>query len=201
MPSKQTIFWGFIFCLITMLSGCTSLSLPTGNAPCKKEPYAKRYKALQHIHRFDITGSFSLRQPNRSIIAAYDWQQRHQETRLRIHSSLDLYGVVITYSPHRTQLSSGKQMYTASSPEQLMRQQLGWHLPISNLLYWLRGMPAPAPYRAKYDACEHLIELQQQGFLIRFSHYTTLGAFDLPQSLELFSNNLTLKIVIKQWKL
>ena len=40
------------------------------------------------------------------------------------------------------QTSDGKR-YNAASPEQLLAEQWGFHLPVSNMKYWVRGLPVP----------------------------------------------------------
>ena len=38
---------------------------------------------------------------------------------------------------------AGQGRFEADSPEALVEAQLGWQLPVSHLLWWVRGLPAP----------------------------------------------------------
>jgi len=186
-----------------MFIGCTSLKVPSvGHITYHKESWQQRRKALAQIQRWNIDGAFSIQQASRSAIASYEWKQRSSSYNIRIHSSLNIYTADIVGKPgYVTLQQSNKQRYSARTPEQLMQKQLGWHLPISNLFYWMRGLPAPDKHQAKFDAFGHLIYLQQAGWRVRFSNYLPVGKVDLPRTLELHSKQLAVKIVIKHWKL
>ncbi|ATN75106.1 lipoprotein insertase outer membrane protein LolB [Coxiella burnetii] len=185
-----------------LISGCTTLRLPNQSTSVyHQQTWAQRYYDLSRISQWNIDGAFSIQQPGKTIIAAYDWQQKGMNYRIRIHSSLDIYSVNISGRPGMVTLwRSPRQHYTASTPEQLMQQQLGWQLPLSNLYYWIRGIPAPGAYQADFDTYTHLIALQQSGWHICFSQYTTVGSVDLPRTLQLSNGPLAVKIVVKHWQ-
>ena len=82
-----------------------------------------------------------------------------------------------------------------------MQQQLGWRLPLSNLFYWMRGLPAPGNYQADFDRYGHLTLLSQMGWQVHYANYVSVGSVDLPQILELTQAELYVKIVIKRWKI
>ena len=51
-------------------------------------------------------------------------------------------------TPDRTPRRRGPEVanqgrYEAPSPEALLEEQLGWQLPVSHLVWWVRGLPAP----------------------------------------------------------
>lgn len=83
-----------------------------------------------------------------------------------------------------------------------MYRALGWALPVSQLQYWIKSMPAPhLPYQAQYDAYGHITVLKQAGNVIHYQRYQTLpNKVDVPQLLSLQNNRLFAKIVIKQFK-
>ena len=194
---------GCLIGTLTLLSGCTTLKLPTGpQTTFKKQSWQQRRLALEKVQRWKIDGAFSIRQPNNSSIANYEWQQSGKTYNIRINSSLGIYSVVIAGKPGRITLRrSDNKSFSARSPEQLMQQQLGWRLPLSNLFYWLRGLPAPGKYQPRFGRYGHLVNLQQQGWHVQFSQYVTVNGVDMPRILQLQSGNLTVRIAIKHWKI
>ena len=173
----------FVFAIALLINGCTTLRLPSQpTSTYQTQSWQQRYQALSRISRWSIDGAFSIQQPGKTVMAAYDWQQKARNYHIRVHSSLDIYSVNISGRPGMVLLwRSPKERYTARTPEQLMQSQLGWQLPISNLYYWMRGIPAPGAYRANFDPYGHLIILQQNGWYIRFSQYTPIGPIELPR--------------------
>ena len=91
-------------------------------------------------------------------------------------------------------------MYHAATPEALLATRADLQLPISDLKYWIRSMPAPnSQYNAKYDEFGHLVYLQQAGWQIRFEDFITVGGVDVPQKIIMSHPGLTVRIVVKKW--
>ena len=187
---------------MTLITGCVRVDLPTQPSPLayKKQSWAQRHHALMQLHHWNIDGAFSVQRPDKSVIANYTWQQAGNDFSIHISSSLDAYSALIRGEPgHVTLWRSDRQSFSANNPEQLMQQQLGWSLPLSNLFYWIRGLPAPGKYQARYDHFGHVIALWQRGWQVQFSNYWPLGNVDVPRTLLLNHAHLTAKIVIKHW--
>lgn len=191
-----------IFPLISAwLSGCATLTLPSETpVHFNKIPWTTRQAELMTIKNWDIAGAFSLREPKQTVIANYEWQQTNKNYVIQIHSSLNVYSVAITGDENNVVLwRSRTEHYSAPTPEILLQQQLGWQLPISNLYYWIRGLPAPGRYHTQLDAYGHISNLTQQGWKIEFQRYTTVNNIDVPEMLQLTRQNLAVKIVVKTW--
>ena len=204
MQLRSWLIAGSMASIIALFSGCTSLSLPSGpQSTFQKQSWQHRHVALATIQHWDITGAISIRQPNHSSIANYTWQQQSGKTyRLRIYSSLGAYSVVIAGKPgHITLQSANNKTSSASNPEQLMQEELGWRLPLSNLFYWMRGLPAPGKYHALFDSYGHITSLKQGGWQVQFSEYVTVKNVDLPRILQLTNGPLIVRIAIKQWEI
>ncbi|WP_100622552.1 lipoprotein insertase outer membrane protein LolB [Candidatus Coxiella mudrowiae] len=185
--------------------GCTpTLRLPTQPTVTytyQAQSWQKHYHALSQFSLWNIDGAFSIQEPGRTIIAEYEWQQKGTNYHIRIHSTLGIYSVEISGRPGMVMLwRSSQEHYTTRTPEQLLQQQLGWQLPVSNLYYWVRGIPAPGIYHGNFDSYGHLTVLQQKGWSIRFSRYSTIDSI-VPYTLILNKGPFTIKIIIKSWQL
>ncbi len=185
-----------------LLSSCTNLSVPQPTSTYQQKPWYLRSQALKRINQWHAQGAFSIHQPNKTVIATYDWQQRDQNYHIRIQSSFNTYSINITGRPGMVMLwRSNKEHFTATTPERLMQEQLGWRLPISDLHYWILGLPAPGMDHREYDDYGHLSVLMQNGFTVKFFDYTTVGKVDLPQMLLMTNGHVELRIAIKHWHL
>lgn len=193
-----------LFMPMLLLMGCVNLDVPKqGKQQFAFENKWQRQAALKEISRWKIRGALSVQQPGESEIANYNWQQRGRRNyRIELASSLNLYQIVITGNQGRVVLRRGKQPpLKASSPERLLQKSVGWVLPVSNLYYWVRGLPAPGQHQARYDRYGHLSTLAQSGWRIRYRSYTNLGRQDLPRKMELQRGRLKVTFVVKSWKL
>ena len=185
-----------------VLNGCTELQLLNQAPIYDQKTWKQRYQYLKHITQWNISGTFSIYQPNKMIIASYNWQQKGQNYHIRIYSSLAAYSVDIFGRPGLALWHSLKNSYTANTSEQLMRQQLGWQLPLHDLFYWIRGIPTVSRCcHSNFDVYCHLITLQQNGWCVRFSKYISVGLVDFPCVLQLSNNQIKVKIFVKNWQL
>lgn len=201
MRTSYSIRLALVFFSI-LLSGCTTLSVPKKTTHFTYQPWTERKKQLEQIENWHLNGAFSVQQAKSNTIANYYWQQHGQRYDIQIHSALDLYSLQIQGKPHQVILKESQQKTVrAASAEALMQRRLGWSLPIADLTYWIRGLPAPAPQQSKHDRYGHLTQLIQQGWNVHFLRYANVNGYDLPQILQLKGHHLIVKIVVKNWKL
>jgi outer membrane lipoprotein LolB len=185
---------------LTQLTGCVHLAkTPTFHYV----PPNIRSQQLLAMKNWAIEGALSIQSPQQSVIAHYQWKQANQSYDIDLSSALNLVRVsIIGQAGQYVRLCrSNNQCYQAKTPEALLKQQLGWNLPVSSLMYWVRGIRQPGQAIRKYDAFGHLIFMQQKGFSLWFSNYKTAGGIDLPHRLDLQYPNLKIRLVIKQWNI
>ena len=68
--------------------------------------------------------------------------------------------------------------------------------------YWLIGVPAPGtPHEETLGADQRLSSLTQSGWLIRYGSFETVGAYALPQRIEMTTQGLRLRVAVTDWQL
>ena len=79
---------------------------------------------------------------------------------------------------------------------------MGWSIPISNLIYWIKGIPAPNfDYKIKLDSYNHLLKLKQQDWVINYTDSKSQDGIDLPSNMALQNAQCKIKIAIKEWSI
>ena len=90
----------------------------------------------------------------------------------------------------------GRKFAAAKSTEQLRLD-----LPVSNLLWWIRGLPAPeSRSRITLDSESHLAQLEQDGWKVEYQRYVEQNGYALPERLKLYGQDLEVTLVIKDWQ-
>lgn len=159
--------------------------------------WSQRKAALLAIKAWHITGAFSIKTKKQHEIANYSWQQQGQHYVLNLSAPLDVSSVRIEGKPAGvTLITPDGQTYHAKTAVQLMQSVLGWHAPIANLHYWIRGLPAAGEIVTKRIGPKgHLLFIDQQGWQVTFSRYLSLkGGQDIPQLLLIRGHGFTLKL-------
>jgi outer membrane lipoprotein LolB len=74
----------------------------------------------------------------------------------------------------------------AADAEELLYRYTGWRLPITNLNYWVRGVPVPdLPAIRELDDAGRLKTLRQQGWEVQYQEYVRFEGHELPNRLTL----------------
>lgn len=189
-----------LFFLTIAITSCSVVTPPP--APEVNIPRQDRQAALNQIKNWNIDGKIAVHTPQDAGSASFDWSQHHSQFAISLLGPLGTNGLKLSGRPGNVllQMSDGKR-YTAASPEQLLAERWGFHLPVSNLTYWVRGLPAPgSTSNTQFDSYGRLSELAQQGWHIRYLSYTRVGSVDLPTKIFINSTALNVKMMIYNWK-
>lgn len=168
--TRHTLYAPLVFLAMLALSGCVAMvQAPT----CITPPHAQRQAWAQSMPFWTQRGSLQIVTKHQKWRAHWVWRQRRDRYTILVSGPLGMGSVRIDGEPGNVVLRQGRQHWEATSAEQLMQQQLGWHLPISQLRYWLwgTGMPGVANYRQRFDAFSQLQEVHAGGWRVHISGY------------------------------
>jgi outer membrane lipoprotein LolB len=171
-----------IFLIMLLLSACTTMKPPvsiTGD-------------------NWTLQGKVGIQTPQKTESASLYWRQTGDIYSIRLFGPLGIGAVELNGNPEQVTFTDNRgQNYQAPSAEVLLKQNLGWQLPIKNLTYWIRALPAPEyPSQKSYDQNHYLISLQQQGWQINYLEYRN----NHPRLIQLTRPQFRLRIVIDKWQ-
>ncbi|KTD33163.1 molecular chaperone LolB [Legionella nautarum] len=171
-------------------------------SPSNKKQATAASSSASRISSWDISGAMAARSKNKGWSASVNWVQRGaSQYQIRLSGPLGSGTVLISRSGGAVTLRDGPKTASSSNAESLLKQQTGVSLPVSNLYYWVRGIPAPGSVKGeKRDASGHLVQLRQGGYTIQYLQYTSAGGASLPTSVRLQGNGIFIKMVIKSWR-
>lgn len=198
-----------IISLLTFfLSSCASFNRPLVSSPppVKKIvnhylPWAQRKTQLNAIKNWHVNGNLAAHnQQHKGINASFSWEQHNNAYQLSFFGPLGSSSAVLNGNANGISLVTHQQTYTAKNPEQLLQNQLGFRLPVSQLYYWIRGLPAPqSRYTVNLDAYNRLLKLRQSGWHINYLHYTNSETIDLPDLLVIANGAWQIRIAMTHW--
>jgi outer membrane lipoprotein LolB len=185
-------------CLITACTTPQHVALEQPNEPARE---MKPVMNASRLSAWDISGAIAARNPKKAWTASLNWHQKSaNEYQIRLFGPLgggtviiEQHGSVVTYR-------DGPKTATSTHPDDLLQQKTGVRLPVKNLYYWIRGIPAPGAVQSStYDPSHRLTSLHQDGFLIDYSAYTSVNGMSLPSKIRLQGHGVLIKLVIKHW--
>jgi outer membrane lipoprotein LolB len=185
-------------CLLLLISGCARQPLsPVENF----ERYQRRLAAIED---WDLRGKMNLRVPGESDTVRVSWDNQGDSYAIRLSGTLGMGATWIRGDRTNVRLEqSGEEPIVAATPEELVFAQLGREIPISELRYWVRGLPAPFPRPEimEFTPTGVLSRLEQSGWSLSYSDYRAVGPWNLPGKILASRDDLRLTLLVSEWSL
>lgn len=197
-PVLPSLVW--LALILGLLAGCATRPTPQDAARSAEAWQAQRAR-LASLETWELTGKVGLRTSEDSTSANLDWRQTPYHFRLLLSGPFGSGRSVLEGRTGRVSLTTGEGRFEAESPEALMRQRLGWSLPVAALTDWVRGLPAPGrPHRLERDARGFPSRLEQDGWTIDYRDWTRADGLWLPRRMTLAYGDLDVTLVVTRWQ-
>jgi outer membrane lipoprotein LolB len=178
MFSLKKVF--FVSTLAFLISSCTTFLPPA-----------------HQTKNWNLQGKIGIKTVQKTESASLYWQQQGEIYHIRLFGPLGIGAVEINGNPNQVIFIDNRgKSYQASSAEMLLKQNVGWEIPVDNLKFWIRALPAPfIPAQKIYDN-QQLKFLIQQGWKIEYLDYQG----QLPRLIQLTRPTISLRMVIDRWQ-
>ena len=168
---------------------CISCAAPLPRPPADhlQQLWQARATALLPIRAWELRGRLAVRAGERGGQASLTWKRDAAQHSIRLNGPLGRGVVRVTQDESGAQLQDAEQrVFHAASAEELLYRYTGWRLPLTNLSYWVRGVPVPdLPATRELDDAGRLKLLRQQGWELQYQEYVRFEGYELPNRLIL----------------
>ncbi len=190
--------------LLLFISGC-SLTPSTPPAANQDELlWQQHQESLKTLNKWRLNASLSVTKNKQNWIIRVLWDQDGDNYTLRLNAPLGQGAALLTGTKDGVIMRTGNNdTFQAKSADELVVQALNMELPIDNLYYWIRGIPAPDPRTLPYDLYKngHLYKLEQSDWELEYSPYVEVKKMFLPKKIYLDHKDIEVKIVITKWNI
>lgn len=184
-------------CLVILLGGCQSTPRQTIGS-------AQQERLLYGMPQWEAEGKIAIQMAGDRQSASFKWTQDKANYSVHLFGPFGQGTTWLRRTSRGVTLESAKTgTHRAASAEALMEEVLGWQVPVSNLQFWLRGLPAkkPKPTHLERDSAGLMAQLHQQGWQVTYSRHEHFKGWQLPTRILAERDDLRLAIVIKRWQL
>lgn len=197
---------GFMaLCLLVVGSCTTHLPVQPGSGGQLTPPSWPAHRAkMQAITHWQLKGKLAYRNDKKSGSASLDWTQRGDNFTIYLSGPLGVGTVEINASPQLITLNQpGKTSISAPTATTLTERLFGWQLPVEQILYWVRGIPATTSGHTLkgFNTQGLLSTLHEQGWHITMERYQTTARGHLPGKVKGYNENLSFTLILKEWTL
>jgi outer membrane lipoprotein LolB len=186
---------------VSLLAACSSV--PKIDKDLKPQLWLEHQIAINGITAWNINGRLAVKNEKDSGTATLLWEQSFANYELRVIAPLGQGTYILKGTSDGVVMQDPKNISTkAETAEQLLYEALGWKIHINGLKYWVRGIPEPYMIYSELllDEKGRLTNMKQSGFDVSVLRYTEQNGISLPEKLTIKSNDIQLKLVIKDWK-
>ncbi|NIR31066.1 MAG: outer membrane lipoprotein LolB [Gammaproteobacteria bacterium] len=185
-----------------LVSACATVPEPAPVADPQRV-WQDRQARLSRLAHWMAAGRIAIRAEDDGATLSLHWEQLGDAYQIRLNAPLGGGAVEIAGDPDRVVLrsSEGEGPWTASSPEALLRQRLGWSVPLEGLRYWILGAAEPgvSVENLVLDADGRPERLSQLGWEVHYANYRPFGAYELPTRVFLNNARVSARIVVHRW--
>ncbi len=193
----------FLFTVMILVAGCTHQGRIT-----PPPNLLAHQTALQTIAHWELNGKLGIRTAEESGSATLKWIQTQQEYRIQLSGPFGQKSMLITGTPSKVILEeAGKKPLTANTAEALIKKAVGWTLPVTQLAFWVRGVPSPREKitRLRTNELGLIDELEQGGWVIQYSSYRQWDIqgkqLTLPQKVIAQYRDVRLILAVRNWQM
>jgi outer membrane lipoprotein LolB len=148
---------------------------------------------------FELTGRVAVRSAQDAVSGGLLWRHGPGFDDLMISTPLGQGVAEITRRAGRyTLVTADARRISATDPEALTEQALGWRLPLAGLPDWVRGRPYPeARAETRYSQDGRVQLIRQLGWTIEYLGYDERTG--LPTRIRLKRDSVDIRLTIDSW--
>jgi outer membrane lipoprotein LolB len=162
----------------------------------------------ESVETFVLRGKVAVREGEENFTANLLWQQQANGFEMELWGPLGQGRVKIVKKGADIELRNGAGSVLAQGDVQsVMREQLGWSLPIDILPAWVQGHPlADEPVQGlEYDQDGHPSAFEQLGWNVVLDRYESVVAGaesrSLPTRITAERGQARLRLVVSEWRI
>jgi len=186
-----------LVCLSLLLAACAQQPANIAPPALGWEDYSVQ---LQRLDQWQLLGKAGIKTADNSGSLRMTWQQQGDFFNLQFFNPLGQRVALISGIPQQAQILTDESEGPQNLQDSL--QQLGWHVPMDQMLFWIKGIPAPGFYELSFNDQQRAASIEQANWQIDYLEYQQVKEdLVLPRKLRLQNNQAQLTLVINEWEL
>ena len=190
---------------ILLLASCSTLQKP-GNLPSDRKRlsmYEAREAALLTMESWSLDGKLAVSDGKDGGSGRLEWRHQPGLSELDFRGALGRGAWQLEIRPEFAVLSLGDgEVWQADDVSELVREHVGWDVPVDTLAWWVRGLAAPGLQEERVlDESGLMTRLSQVGWEVEYRNYEEFSGIALPTRLDARNGPHQVKFVMRQWTL
>jgi outer membrane lipoprotein LolB len=191
-----------LFLLVFTLNACTGVAVKDPGL-AGQAAYQARTGKLTEITQWGLAGKISLDDGDQGGSGKLQWDVSPGFSEMGFRGAMGRGAWQLQMGPEGAllRMADGTEQ-TAADVSDLIREHIGWPVPLNALQWWARGLAAPGVTESEQFGPEGLLtSLEQFGWNVDFSRYDSIGDIDLPVRLKATRDNYRVKLAVSRWRM
>jgi outer membrane lipoprotein LolB len=168
--------------------------------PRRLEDQARREQALAAIPDWSLRGRLGVSDERDGGSGTLEWTQHGDAFRFSVHAPVTGKTWVLSGTPARAVLTGLRaQAIEGDDARALLERELGWQVPVTGLVHWVRGVRAPGAAQIEFRPDGLPAAIVQHGWRIEFLDYDLGRQPPLPRRLFASSGERKVRLAIREW--
>ena len=148
-----------------------------------------------------LRGRVSVRSDRGQGSGSVDWQASGAHTDFLLQAPISRRSWHLRAGPGQAELLGLEEgVQTAADAETLLRDAVGWEMPIASLAYWVRGARAPGAARIRFNAQGLPARIEQAGWVIEYPEWRSAEGLPMPRKVFAERAADRVRMVVDQWR-
>ena len=161
--------------------------------------WASKKTRINNFSRWRAEGHATIITEQKSGNLNMDWRQDNDDFDVHLIAPFGQSVIHIQRQQNLTTLRRpGRPPKKSEDAENLLRQHIGWTLPVEKLPSWLKGLTNETS-SFSLDPYGRLQSFQYLDWHIEYKSYQLAFGYELPKSIYLTSKELEIRLAIEQW--
>jgi len=187
---------------LMLAAGCRTLPPGAPVGPGADAPWPEQRAALEKLDHYALNGRVAVAAQGQGFSATLRYQQQPRGSNLALDGPLGIGGLRVQIDGEDIEIatSRGEKLDGQSARDELERR-LGFQLPLTELRWWLLGIPAPGEASVNQDAGSGEIhDFTQGGWRVSINTRAAGLGFSLPQKMTAEREGARLKLFVQGWE-
>ena len=187
---------------LMLAAGCRTLPPGAPVGPGADAPWPEQRAALEKLDHYALNGRVAVAAQGQGFSATLRYQQQPRGSNLALDGPLGIGGLRVQIDGQDIEIatSRGEKLDGQSARDELERR-LGFQLPLTELRWWLLGIPAPGEASVNQDAGSGEIhDFTQGGWRVSINTRAAGLGFSLPQKMTAEREGARLKLFVQGWE-
>jgi outer membrane lipoprotein LolB len=187
---------------LSLLAGCRTAPPGAIPGPGADAPWPEQRAGLEKLDHYGLNGRVAVAANGQGFSANLRYEQLPRRSNLSLDGPLGIGGLRVALNGEDLQIetSRGDKLDGEDARAELERR-LGFALPLSELRWWLLGIPAPGESNIDQDGASGEIHgFTQSGWHVSITTRAAGLGFSLPQRLTAERDGARLKLLVDRWQ-